>query len=331
MEFSLHCRCGKLWGDTSQVHYEFIVPLYKAENLIDGLLKYIDNLIDLIPCQPGIVFVIDGDFDKTRERLSQSLTKVDFSWKILTLSRNFGVGPALMAGFESSSACFISAFGADLQEPETVFVEFLKILSDANKHIALGARKSRKDPFFAKKASQVYWRLFTKFISPDLPKGGFDVCALSSSARIALCSMNEKNTNITAQIDWLGYEREFVYFDRLPRVVGKSSWKISRKFKLFFDSFYGFTDIPINVLLAISSLGIFLGTTFGTLVTISWLLGYVSVPGYASIIFLQIFSTNLILFVIALASGYSTRTFENSKMRPKFIIQSYQNSEAKNI
>ena len=58
---------------------------------------------------------------------------------------------------------------------------------------------------------------------------------------------------------------------------------------------------------------------------------YVSVPGYASIIFLQIFSTNLILFVIALASGYSTRTFENSKLRPKFIVQSYLDSQSKKI
>jgi hypothetical protein len=133
--------------------------------------------------------------------------------------------------------------------------------------------------------------------------------------------MEEKNTNITAQIDWLGFSREYVFFDRVSRKNGKSSWKLSRKIKLFMDSFYGFTELPIIFLLLISGMGMLLSSVFGLLILISWILGRISVPGYASIILLQVFSTNLILFVISLVSGYSTRAFENSKSRPRFIVE----------
>ena len=322
IEFSFKCRCGRNWQDLSACHYEFVIPLYKAKNLIPRLLDYIENLQLKLPCEISVTFVLDGDVDGTEETLKALLENIGFNWKILRLSRNFGVGPALMAGFEHSNACIVTAFGADLQEPDTVFLRFLNILSDSAKHIALGARKSRNDPFIVKKASELYWFLFTKIVSPELPRGGFDVCALSESARKSLCAMDEKNTNITAQIDWLGYSREFVYFDRLSRTTDKSSWRFSRKVKLFMDSFYGFTDLPMNFLLLFSSLGILLSSIFGLLVLISWLLGQIDVPGYVSIVLLQVFSTNLILFAISLASGYSTRAFENSKVRPKFIIQS---------
>jgi hypothetical protein len=326
-DYPNQCRCGYDWTDTTKNHYEFVVPLYKANDLIPQLIQYIENLIRKLPCPASITFVIDGEIDSTTKFLHESLKTVTFQWKTITLSRNFGVGPALMAGFEHSTACIVTAFGADLQEPSSIFEDFLKILSDPAKHIALGVRKTRDDPFFMKKASEVYWRMFTSFISPDLPKGGFDVCALSSEARKSLCAMDEKNTNITAQIDWLGFSREFVFFDRQRRIKGKSSWKLSKKMKLFFDSFYGFTDLPIYFLLIVSTIGIVLQSIFGLVVLLSWVLGYVEVPGYASIVFLQIFSTNLILFVISLASGYTIRTFENSKLRPKYVIQSMASSK----
>lgn len=324
--FSPKCRCGRDWQDKTQSHYEFVVPLYKAKNLIPELLIFIEKLQNRLPCEISVVFVLDGDFDNTKETLMGSLQKYTFEWKILKLSRNFGVGPALMAAFENSDSCVVTAFGADLQEPEFVFLKFLEILSNPNKHIALGARRTRNDPFFLQKASEVYWFLFTKIISPDLPRGGFDVCALSNEAKKILCSMDEKNTNITAQIDWLGYSREFVYFDRLPRKSGKSSWKISRKIKLFMDSFYGFTELPVIFLLICSGLGIIFSSSFAMLVFVSWLFGNVSIPGYVSIILLQVLSTNLILFALSLTAGYYTRAFENGKFRPKFIIESVTDS-----
>jgi glycosyltransferase involved in cell wall biosynthesis len=326
IKFSTNCRCGRNWTDKSVNHYEFVVPMYKAKLLIPSLLIYFEAMRRKLPCEISVIFVLDGDLDETKPKLVEALKGVDFKWKILKLSRNFGVGPAIMAAFENSNACVVTALGADLQEPEEVFLKFLTVLSDPEKHVALGVRKSRDDPYFSRKASQFYWYLFTKVISPDLPTGGFDVCALSQEARKSLCSMDEKNTNITAQIDWLGFSREFVYFDRLSRKIGKSSWKLSRKIKLFMDSFYGFTELPIVFLLILSSLGIFFSSIFGLLILTSWLLGKISVPGYVSIILLQIFSINLILFVISLISGYITRAFENSKARPKFVIESIVDS-----
>jgi hypothetical protein len=231
------------------------------------------------------------------------------------------VGPALIAAFEHSNSCTSVAFGADLQEPLELLLEFQNLLKKPELNLVLGVRRSRNDPAISKLFSKTYWKLYSRFISPNTPKGGFDVCGLSKSARSALVSMHEKNTNITAQIDWLGFSREYIEFDRKPRSFGKSTWSFGKKLRLFFDSFYGFTDLPIRIMQLTSGLGIVFFSILGLLTGVSWALGLIQIPGYTTIIFLQLFTANLVVLCISILAGYVTRTFDNTKNRPRYVIE----------
>lgn len=296
--------------------------MYKSVDHVPELIDYLDSLSDKIVGKLFVTFVVDGNVDGTTEALSQ-FTKVGRTWdcRIIQFSRNFGVGPALIAAFESSNSCSSVAFGADLQEPSELFVEFQGLLTNPDLNLALGVRRSRNDPAISKMFSKIYWRLYSRFISPNTPKGGFDVCGLSEKAKKALVSMHEKNTNITAQIDWLGFSREYVEFDRKPRSFGKSTWSFGKKLRLFFDSFYGFTDLPIRLMQLTSGLGAILFSILGLLTGTSWALGLIQVPGYTTIIFLQLFTANLVILCISILAGYVTRTFDNTKNRPRYVIE----------
>lgn len=316
------CRCGRLFNDTSTVHFEAVVPMYKSVSHIPELVAYLDELSAQILGKLFVTFVVDGNDDGTTEVLTEYF-KVDRNWafKIIQLSRNFGVGPALIAAFENSDSCVSVAFGADLQEPSELFSEFQKLLANPELNLVLGVRRSRNDPLISKMFSKIYWWLYSRFISPNTPKGGFDVCGLSKIAKNALTSMNERNTNITAQIDWLGFTRRYIEFDRKSRSHGRSTWSFGKKLRLFFDSFYGFTDLPIRVMQLSSVLGIMFFSVLGLLTGISWALGLIQIPGYTTIIFLQLFTANLVIFCIAILAGYVTRTFDNSKNRPKYVVE----------
>jgi len=317
-----NCRCGRPLSDTSTVHFEAIVPMYKSVDHVPELVDYLDSLSEQIVGKLFVTFVVDGNVDGTTEAIKQ-YTKANRTWdcKIIQFSRNFGVGPALIAAFENSNSCSSVAFGADLQEPLELFVEFQELLTNPDLNLALGVRRSRNDPALSKMFSKIYWSLYSRFISPNTPKGGFDVCGLSKNAKNALVSMHEKNTNITAQIDWLGFSREYVEFDRKPRSFGKSTWSFGKKLRLFFDSFYGFTDLPIRIMQLTSGLGIILFSMLGLLTGTSWALGLIQVPGYTTIIFLQLFTANLVILCISILAGYVTRTFDNTKNRPRYVVE----------
>jgi glycosyltransferase involved in cell wall biosynthesis len=316
------CRCGKSLHDSSAVHFEAIVPMYKSVDHVPDLVDYLDNLSEKIVGRLFVTFVVDGNVDSTTEALA-NYTKGDRTWdsKIIQFSRNFGVGPALIAAFENSNSCASVAFGADLQEPLDLLLEFQKLLTNPDLNLVLGVRRSRNDPTVSKLFSKIYWRLYSRFISPNTPKGGFDVCGLSENAKSVLARMHEKNTNITAQIDWLGFSRQYIEFDRKPRSIGKSTWSFGKKLRLFFDSFYGFTDLPIRIMQLTSGLGIIFFSLLGLLTGVSWTLGLIQIPGYTTIIFLQLFTANLVILCISILAGYVTRTFDNTKNRPRYVVE----------
>jgi glycosyltransferase involved in cell wall biosynthesis len=320
------CRCGLDWDAEENLHFEAVIPMYKSKDEIASLFEYLNQLSKTLPCKLNIAFVLDGDVDGSEEEIRKNSDNNFFQWRIVKLSRNFGVGPALMAGFDTSNACIVAAFGADQQEPKELFEEFVQILGNPNVHIALGVRRTRQDDYLTQFFAKIYWFLYKKLISPELPRGGFDVCAFSAESRAVLTSLKEKNTNITAQIDWIGFERIYVYFDRQRRSQGKSKWKFSRKVKLFFDSFYGFTDLPIRIMQIFSALSVMALTALALISFIAWTLGLINIPGYLTIIFLQIFTANFLILAISITAGYVTRSFDNSKNRPTYIIEKKSNS-----
>jgi hypothetical protein len=65
--------------------------------------------------------------------------------------------------------------------------------------------------------------------------------------------------------------------------------------------------------------GAFLVISIATLVAA--LLGLVKVAGYTTLVLLIGLGNSAMIFCIGLLGGYVSRTFDNSKQRPNYIIQ----------
>lgn len=304
-----------------EITVDFIVPLYKSSRHIPDLFERINQLGNELGVRSTLVAVLDGPDLETEDALKTHKELATFPVKTVVLSRNFGVGPALLAGLSESEGCISMCFGSDLQEPKTLFLEFFSLIGDDKADIALGNRRSREDPFMSRAGAAFYWAIYRRFIDPNIPKGGFDVFAMNKNAKIALVELGELNTSITSQIGWIGFRKSFVPFDRESRKIGKSSWTLRKKIKLFSDSIYGFTFLPVTIITTIGFLltGSFLLISIATLVAA--LFGLVKVAGYTTLVLLVGLGNSAIIFCIGLLGGYISRTFDNSKQRPNFIIQ----------
>ena len=311
----------KTCEDSHEISVDFIVPLYKSLRHIPDLFERINQLSNEIGVRTSLVVVFDGPDFETEDAIKMHKELVAFPVKTVVLSRNFGVGPALLAGLSESEACISMCFGSDLQEPKNLFLDFFSLICDDKADIALGNRRSREDPFMSRAGAAFYWAIYRRFIDPEIPKGGFDVFAMNKNAKTALVELVELNTSITSQIGWIGFRKSYVPFDRESRKIGKSSWTLRKKIKLFSDSIYGFTFLPITIITTIGFLltGSFLLISIATLVAA--LFGLVNVEGYTTLVLLTGWGNSAIIFCIGLLGGYISRTFENSKQRPNFIIQ----------
>lgn len=313
-------ECGCALDQLVRPHVRVVVPLYNSVAHMDKLRSYLERLDEAIPGGVAVTLVTDGlRIDEDEAKLAMVTWNLDV--RVICLSRNFGVGPALHAGMSGAQECVVTAFGSDLQEPMELFVEFADLVTSGQAEVALGVRRSREDPFISRNLSNIYWRAHRRFIDSSTPLGGFDVFAVSRRACDAITSMNELNTSFTSQTLWIGFRRVLVPFDRTMRIEGKSNWSFRRKFRLMADSFYGFTSLPITIMTIgglVASVGFFLLAVATAIAQVS---GLIDVPGYATIVVLLASGQGLTFFGLGIVGGYVYRTFENSTGRPKYLLR----------
>ena len=319
METILCSVCQHVDIDSPKTHFEVIVPLYFSENHLPQLAEYLTSLSSKINGGIACTFVVDGrssDF----EAISQAISNFPSPTKVISLSRNFGVGPALHSALADSKYCISTAFGSDLQEPMELFVDFFDVLVSGDSDLALGYRTKRSDPLLSKYFAKFYWWINRKFIHPNSPSSGFDVFAMNATVRNAFIKLGELNTNFTSQLLWIGFNPKWIGFERRSREIGKSTWSHRRKFKLFADSLYGYSSKPITLITCLGFISSMAFALVGFLTLIGKLTGQIDVPGYVMTVLLISLGQSFLLLSVGIIGGYVSRSFENSTGRPHYIV-----------
>jgi glycosyltransferase involved in cell wall biosynthesis len=303
-----------------ELNVDFVVPLFKSSAHIEKLFDRVNELSVDFKTAVNLILVMDGPDEMTEQEIERYRSKLNVSLSVLVLSRNFGVGPALLAGLSESNACISMCFGSDLQEPATIFNSFFEVLIKDEADITLGNRMSREDPFLSKIGAAVYWWIYRKFINSAVPKGGFDIFALNRSSRNAITVLRELNTSITSQIGWIGFRQRYIPFHREARAIGKSSWTMIKKAKLFADSIFGFTFLPITFItvLGFLSTGFFL--TVAALTFVGSVFGLIDVQGYTTLVVLIGLGNSVVILSVGVVGSYISRAFDNTKQRPNFLV-----------
>ena len=316
-------------NNSSEKHVEFIVPLYKSAEQIELLFERVNNIAEAITLGSSLHLVFDGIDEVAKNKVKEFSGSLRITLKITQLSRNFGVGPALMAGMSHCDSCMSICFGSDLQEPESLFKTFVDSIAQDKIDLIMGHRVSRDDPFVSRIGAKFYWWLVKKFINPSSPVGGFDVFGINKTARSALSSLPELNTNITSQMSWIGFRQQFIDFERTSRVNGKSTWTLKRKLGLFFDSIYGFTTLPITFITLTGAITSAIFLILIALSIIGSISGLISLPGYVTLLLVSALGSSVTILSLGIVGNYISRTFDNSKGRPTFLVASIEELETK--
>ena len=139
--------------------------------------------------------------------------------------------------------------------------------------------------------------------------------------------MNDRNTPLTLQILWMGFNPQKVYYERRKREIGKSSWTVSKKLKLFLDSFVGFSYIPIRFMSGIGMIFFLISIIWGINLIVSKLKGTIPIQGYTTTLVMLLFSAGLIMFTLGLLGEYVWRTLDAARRRPITIVDELVNME----
>jgi glycosyltransferase involved in cell wall biosynthesis len=306
----------------ARMRYSVVVPVYGNEGSIGELVEAIKRLDAQHRGALEAVFVVDGSPDRSYERLAAALPTSGFASQLLLLSRNFGSFAAIRAGLRAARGEHFAVMAADLQEPESLVVDFFRALDAGDCDVVLGVRKARSDPFASRLASSLFWGVYRRFVQREVPPGGIDVFACNRAFRDQLLALDETHTSLVGQVIWLGFRRREIGYARLPRRHGRSAWTWTRKARYLADSLFSFSDLPIRALTWAGAAGLVLSVLLATIVLVARLSGRIDVPGYAATVLVIVFFASLNSFGLGIIGGYTWRAYENVKRRPNAIVMS---------
>jgi polyisoprenyl-phosphate glycosyltransferase len=301
--------------------FSIIVPVYRSEANLPWLVAELERIAGLCPLAVEVVFVIDGSPDRSALVLRDLLPQVSFSSRLASLTRNFGTFNAIRCGMEIGSGDYLTALPADLQEPADLALRFLDFLQRGEADIVFATRSSRSDPWLSSVASRLFWRLYRRFVVPELPTGGVHAFACTRAVRDRLIELREPTFNLFALLFWVGCRRVFLPYDRGPRRQGRSAWTLTRKLRYAFDSIFSFTDLPIRLLLVVGSVGVAFAVILGVLLLSGWLAGRSPVPGYTTTSLLVLFFGSITSLGIGILGQYIWLVLQTARGRPDYLIE----------
>lgn len=291
-----------------------IIPVYNNEESLRELFERIEKITeDSIFTNHSfeLICVNDGSRDNSRKVLQLLATKTHIDCKIIHLTRNFGSYNAFLAGMcHANGACNIHLH-ADLQDPPELIPKLFSHYLNGYK-LVIANRENREDSSLF---SSIYHYLVKRFAIQNTPTGGFDLILFNEEIRKEIVAISEKHTNNVYLINWLGYEYVNVPYKRVKRKYGKSQWAFWKKVRLFVDTFFSFSNIPLSLI----RIGFY--ATFIFFIFTFLFVCFKNDFSFDTPIFY--FSIGLLFLGInfVIIGEYLSRIHETVRNRPNFVVQ----------
>ena len=306
-----------------------LVSIYKNENNIFPF--YEDFNKNIVPAfiEQGDdyeLIMINDDSPDNSWQIMKRIAANDAHIKLIRLSRNFGAIAATFTGLQYATGDCITVKACDLQEPASLTVDMYREWKKGEK-VLFAVREARSDSFIGDCMSNLYYFIMRKMVDRSMPKGGFDIYMIDKAVKEQIVKMNDKNSPISLQLMWLGFHPKKLYYTRLERKIGKSSWTFSKKMKLFIDSLIAFSYVPIRLMTILGGLFLLFAVAFGIKIIVARLNGLIEVQGYTTLLVVILFSAGMIMFTLGILGEYIWRTLEASRNRPISVVQDMVNFE----
>lgn len=302
-----------------------VIPAY---NEAEGLERFhTQHLLPAIKSSSAdtyeILYINDGSTDETLSILNQ-LAAHSPTVKVINLSRNFGKEIATTAGIHQAKGDAIIILDSDGQHPPEIFPEFLKLWR-SGAQVVIGVRNSNTDEGIIKRyGSKLFYRLFNTFSENTIVPRSTDYRLIDKVVQEEFIRFDERQRLTRGLIDWLGFDREYVYFDSPARLAGEASYSTRKLIKLAVNSFISLSLTPLFIFgwigVVITSLSLIVGTfivfeqfVFGDPFKLAF-------TGSALLGIFVSFLVGMVLISQGIIAMYLSHVHHQSQGRPLFVV-----------
>ena len=307
-----------------------VFPMYNEADAVPHLRAALTPFLDEIHGETEVLLVNDGSRDSTLSMISEWAAQ-DPRIKIISFSRNFGHQAAATAGLDYASGDAIALVDADLQDPLAVVHQMIERYCEGY-DVVYGKRVSREgETFFKRLTAWGFYRLMKRFVYKELPEDTGDFRLISRKCLNGLQQMRESHRFLRGMVAWVGYPQIEAPYQRAARVAGTTKYPLRKMLTFAWTAATSFSTLPLKFSLYIGAIAILLGVEEAIRAVLSHILGWYTVPGWASLTVLVSLLGGVTLMSIGVLGEYVGKIYEQSKNRPIYLVAQTINCDLQQV
>lgn len=292
----------------------------EEKNLPELINRTITSISKFSNWKYELIFVNDYSSDQSEKILTNFQSQYPIT--IINMSRNFGVGPCVIAGFQESKGDAVVYLDSDLQDPPELIEKLVKEYENGADVVHTIRTKRLGESKVKMLITNIAYKIINFFSDIPLPINGGDFKLISRKALNHILELKEFRPYIRGLSVWVGFKQSFIYYIREPRLSGRSQMSIFglgpiREFITGLTA-YSLKPLFISIFLGLISLVISISLIFYILVA---KLNGLTAFGSASTIITISFFSGIILFTQGIIGIYIARIFEQVRGRKSYVIK----------
>ena len=299
----------------------FVFSFKNEEKNLNELIKRIDDSVKkLSNYDYEMIFVNDASEDNS-EKLLENLQK-KFPITIINMSRTFGVGPCVLAGFKQAKGDCIIYMDSDLQDPPEIIEKIIKEYEKGAEIVHTVRTKRLGESKFKLLITKIAYKIINFLSDINLPIEAGDFKLISKKALNKILEQREFRPYIRGLSVWVGFKQARVEYIREARNEGSTKFPLLSAGPVT-EFISGVTAYSLKPLY----FGIILGmiSIIFSMILIVYALYMkftdIAVPGTAGIIITISFFSGIILLALGITGIYIARIFEEVRGRDRYVIK----------
>ena len=296
-----------------------IIPFYNEKENIRKILSEVKKLIEIENNYHFELLLMDNNSIDGSDVVAKDELKKFSGSKYIKLSRNFGYQANIKAGYDNCTGDAAIQLDADGEDNPKVISEFLRKWEDGYE-VVYGVREKRAENIILTLFRNFFYSFLRRFSDIDIPNKAGDFRIVDRKVIDYLKKFDERNLYLRGLISFIGFKQCGIKYNRDKRFSGTSKISIMKYLNISLSAITSFTKTPLILIFIIGLFTFILSILLLIIYFVLYFNGYITEPGFTTIILIQLLFFGLIMLLIGILSIYIGFILDEVKKRPNYII-----------
>jgi len=208
-----------------------------------------------------------------------------------------------------------------MQEPAAVIPGFIRKWEEGFDNV-VGVYAKSEDSWFMKILRKSFYDVMKLIANVDIPINSSGFGLYSRRVVEAMRSLPEKYRFQRGIRAWVGFTTSYITYQRQARQFGQSSYSVMSYFRHAERSLFGFSYLPLDLLIYVGLLLVFCSFIFIIAYIVFFFLFGNPIKGAVTILVAIVFFGGINLLALSIIGKYIQVIVEETKARPTYIVHS---------